>query len=591
MNPDSPDRAEAPETEARPSPPSNRWPPQIKYIVGNEACERFSYYGMKSILAGYITGKVLEGGLGQLDDRATILIHLFVFVNYFMPLFGGWLSDRLIGRYNTILWVSLFYCAGHGVLACSDYAGHLGGVHAKLVCLCVGLGLIAFGSGGIKPCVSAFMGDQFKPEQSHLIQKAYGAFYWSINLGSFFSFLVIPWIKDRHHVEQGHYNFSPAFAVPGLLMALATFIFWLGRKKYMRVPPSRHAKRAGFLKVFFAAWRGWMAAGGSPLVPLASFLSTIGLPLLAIATMAYFALWGNPRQPLSRAIGIIGLGCVGIWYTSVLVTSLLGKLDLGERYWNSARGVCKDDEIGASRTVSPILYIFALIPIFFSLFDQTNSTWVLQGKKMIPCVFHVSLPTVDGIGNWVHHATSSPIERVEFSIGAETMQSVNPFMIMVLVPLLTMVVYPRIGRWASPLKRMTLGMFLAAVSYVAVALIQARIEAGAQLSVLWQNVPYFILTAAEVFTSTTGLEFAFRESAPEMKSTVMSFWLVAISFGDLLVAGITKLFSSSDPNAGAASVTSGRFLVYAGLTFVVGILFSIVATKYQYRDKEAELGR
>src|SRR4051812_49365374 len=91
--------------------PPNRWPAQIKYIVGNEACERFSYYGMTGILAGYISGKISEGGLGQEADTATSIIHTFKFVNYFMPLFGAWLSDRIIGRYHTILWVSLFYCA------------------------------------------------------------------------------------------------------------------------------------------------------------------------------------------------------------------------------------------------------------------------------------------------------------------------------------------------------------------------------------------------------------------------------------------------------------------------------------------------
>src|SRR5580692_7236211 len=225
---------------------SDRWPPQIKNIVGNEACERFSYYGMRSILAGYITGAVLKGGLGQDADTSTNIIHGFVAVNYFMPLFGAWLSDKLIGRYYTILWVSLFYCAGHGVLACSDFAG---GVHGKMTCLYVGLALIAFGSGGIKPCVSAFMGDQFKPEQSHLLQKAYGAFYWSINFGSFFSFLIIPWIKDHH-------GFSLAFAVPGILMAVATFIFWSGTKYYVRVPPSRVSGQAGFFAVLFAALSG-----------------------------------------------------------------------------------------------------------------------------------------------------------------------------------------------------------------------------------------------------------------------------------------------------------------------------------------------
>src|SRR5690348_1275690 len=105
---------------SNPGTSTDRWPKQIKFIVGNEACERFSYYGMKSILAGYIAGEVAKGGLGQTSDKATTVIHNFGFAVYFLPLFGAWLSDKLIGRYYTILWISLFYCLGHGVLACSD---------------------------------------------------------------------------------------------------------------------------------------------------------------------------------------------------------------------------------------------------------------------------------------------------------------------------------------------------------------------------------------------------------------------------------------------------------------------------------------
>lgn len=466
---------------------NNRWPPQIKFIVGNEACERFSYYGMRSILAGYITGEVLRGGLGQSADFSTEVIHLFVFVNYFMPLLGAWLSDKLIGRYHTILWVSLFYCAGHGVLACSDFAG---GVHGKLFCLYTGLALIAFGSGGIKPCVSAFMGDQFKPDQSHLLQKAYGAFYWSINFGSFFSFLAIPWIKN-------HYGYSPAFAVPGILMGIATFIFWLGTKHYVRVPPACETKHAGFFKVFFAA--------------------------------------------------------------------LTGRREPGKSFWDAARSRFSTQEIEAAKSVPPILMVFALIPIFFSLFDQTNSTWVLQGEKM------------------------QPYDFFGFKIGAEEMQSANPAIVMILVPLFTLGIYPRIGKFASPLRRMAIGMFLAATSYLVVAALQQRIEAGVQLSVLWQSLPYLILTAAEVLVSTTGLEFAFREAAPEMKSIIMSFWLLTIAFGDLLVVFVTKIFASAGNES--ASVSSGRFTLYAGATFVVAMLFSVVAAFYRYRDAAAAEGK
>jgi POT family proton-dependent oligopeptide transporter len=138
------------------------------------------------------------------------------------------------------------------------------------------------------------------------------------------------------------------------------------------------------------------------------------------------------------------------------------------------------------------------------------------------------------------------------------------------------------------LRRMSCGMFLAAFSYVVVALLQSRIEAGAQLSVLWQGVPYLILTAAEVLVSTTGLEFAFREAAPQMKSLVMSFWLLAIALGDLLVAAITQTFAGAGESE---SVSTGRFLLYAGVTFVVAILFSIVATRYRYRDAAAAEGK
>ncbi len=466
--------------------PARRWPPQIKYIVGNEACERFSYYGMRSILAGYITGAVMKGGLGQSTDRATEIIHLFVFANYFMPLLGAWLSDKIIGRYRTILWVSLFYCAGHGVLACSDFAG---GVHGKMICLGIGLSLIAFGSGGIKPCVSAFMGDQFKPEQSHLLQKAYGAFYWSINFGSFFAFLVIPWIKNHH-------GYSLAFLVPGILMAIATFIFWLGTKHYVRVPPSRETKSAGFFKVFFAA--------------------------------------------------------------------LTGKREAGKDFWDAARSRFSAQEIDSAKSVPPILFIFALVPVFWSLFDQTNSTWVLQGEKMVPT------------------------KILGLDIGAEQMQSMNPLIVMILVPLFTLGIYPHIGRFAAPLKRMAYGMFLAAGSYLVVAALQSRLEHGAQLNILWQTVPYVILTAAEVLISTTGLEFAYREAAPELKSTIMSFWLLTVAFGNLLVTLITKIFSSA---SGDAAVSTNRFLLYAGLTFVVAILFSIIASFYKYRDAAAARGK
>ena len=473
---------------------ADRWPRQIKFIVGNEACERFSYYGMTSILAGYISGQIADGGLGQSQDTATSIIHTFKFANYFMPLFGAWLSDKIIGRYHTILWVSLFYCAGHGVLACSDLAG---GPHGRLLLLYLGLALIAFGSGGIKPCVSAFVGDQFRPDQSHLLQKAYGAFYWSINFGSFFSFLAIPWIKNHH-------GYSWAFGVPGIAMALATLVFWSGTPHYVRVPPNRQIKKAGFIPVFASAYAN---QPGFALAPALNMLAALGLPLLSMLALLTVALTEN-LTPVVRSIGQAGLVGVGLWYVLIVVTSLLGRSELPDSFWQGARKKYSEQEIAGARSVNPILFVFALVPVFWSLFDQSNSTWVLQGKRMLS--FHL----------------------FGLQIGAEEMQSANPALVMILVPLLTLMVYPRLGKLATPLKRMSFGLFLTAASYIIVAFLQRQVESGAQISVAWQTLPYIVLTTAEVLVSTTGLEFAFTQAAPEMKSTIMSFWMLTIFAGN-----------------------------------------------------------
>jgi POT family proton-dependent oligopeptide transporter len=561
-----------PETKAADEPgaapaPAGRWPRQIKYIVGNEACERFSFYGMKGILALYITGVLLRS-----DDDATNLIALFGAANYFMPLLGAWVSDRYWGRYHTILWISLSYCVGHAVLATSDFIPTISG---KTLALYVGLSLIAFGAGGIKPCVSAFMGDQFKPEQRHLLQKAYAAFYWSINLGSFFSFLVIPFIHK-------HWGYSWAFGVPGIFMAIATFVFWRGTNHYIRVPPSRETKNPGLVAVFVEAYA---RQRGSTLAPLLNVVTAIGLPLLAMAGLT-FAAMTRQTTPLVRCVAWGALACIGVWYIATVVTSVVGCMELPESFWQAARNRYNEAAVAAARSVMPLLFVFALVPVFWALFDQSASTWVLQGQGMAPCELRFRFLDVAAL---FHHG-GLQLTTVGWTIGSEEMQSANPLLIMLMLPVMTWGLYPRLGRLVTPLRRMSGGMFLAAFSYVVVAMLQARLDRGAHLSVLWQTVPYFILTIAEILVSTTGLEFAFREAAPETKSIIMGFWNLTITMGDLMVAGITKALASSHAASQNASVSASRFLDYAAMTFVVAILFSIVAAFYRYRDEAAARG-
>ncbi|MCA9269912.1 MAG: MFS transporter, partial [Planctomycetales bacterium] len=207
------------------SPPAiDHLPGGIPYIVGNELAERFSFYGMKTILFVFMT-QHLMGRNGLVDvmsaNEAQASIHWFTGAAYGLSILGAVLSDAVLGKYRTIIALSLVYCLGHLAIA----------VDETRIGLVLGLGLIALGAGGIKPCVSAHVGDQFGVKNQHLLSRVFQWFYFSINLGAFVATLLTPWLLARF----GH---RTAFGVPGVLMLLATIVFWLGRHRFVHVPPA-----------------------------------------------------------------------------------------------------------------------------------------------------------------------------------------------------------------------------------------------------------------------------------------------------------------------------------------------------------------
>jgi proton-dependent oligopeptide transporter, POT family len=213
-------------------------PPGIPHIIGNEAAERFSFYGMKAILAVFLSQYlfVMDGASGRPmeEARATELVHLFNGAFYLTPFLGAILADVFFGKYKVIMGLSLVYCAGHAALAMMGVFGH------SEKWMIAGMVMIALGAGGIKPCVSAHVGDQFGALNSRLLPRIFNWFYFSINLGAFASMLLTPWLLEW-------YGPHLAFGVPGVLMAIATFVFWLGRKRFAHVPPGG----IGFLKEAF----------------------------------------------------------------------------------------------------------------------------------------------------------------------------------------------------------------------------------------------------------------------------------------------------------------------------------------------------
>lgn len=429
---------------------TDKMPPGIPFIIGNEAAERFSFYGLRAILVVYMTQYLRNraGALAPMNENdANSWYHLFVASNYFFPMFGAILADAFWGKYRTVFWISLVYCAGCIALAADP----------TRTGLFLGLALIALGSGGIKPCVASNVGDQFGTTNRHLVSRAFGWFYFAVNAGSMISIPLTPVLLDK---------FGPrvAFGVPAGLMLLATMIFWSGRHKFVHVPPKGRA----FLRETF--------------------------------TRATFAAFGR----------------------------------LG------------------------ILFIF--VAVFWSLWDQSGGEWVLQAEKMER---HVE------VFGW------------HFELLASQIQAVNAVMILALIPMFQYWFYPAMNAvWRlTPLRKIGLGIFTIGLSFLISAWIEARLGAGVKIHVFWQLPAYLLLSAGEVMTSITALEFAYTQAPTHLKSIVQALYLWSISAGNLFTALVHAFIQNPD---GSNKLPGAMFyLFFAVLAMASAVIFSLIARHYK----------
>ncbi len=421
-------------------------PACLPFLIVNEAAERFSFYGMRTILVIFMIQYLqnTDGALGVMSEpEARSYYHLFTSAVYFFPAIGALIADIWLGKYRTIMSLSLVYCLGHVALAMD---------HTR-VGLAVGLTLIAVGSGGIKPCVSANLGDQFSSANSHLLGKAFYWFYFAINFGAGLSTLLTPWLL--HHIGP-----HLAFGVPGLLMLIATWVFWLGRREYVHIP----AEGRTFLQAF-----------------------------------------------LTR------------------------------------------DSLLAMWRLTPI-YLF--VAFFWALYDQTGSAWVLQARKMDL--------------HWMG------VEWLPSQI-----QFVNPFLIMLLIPLFAYGLYPSIDKVFSltPLRKISIGFFITAIAFVISAVIEMQIASGLRPNIVWQIVAFVVITTAEVMVSITCLEFSYTQAPRALKSFVMALFLFSVSLGNAFTSLVNHFIQNED---GSVRLEGADYYWFFTLVmFGVSILFLAVAKRYK----------
>lgn len=466
----------------------SKFPKSVPFIIGNEAAERFSYYGLRSILvtflvAGFYNPHKIASLVQKATAQANEQTHLFVALSYFMPLLGGLMADWFFGKYKVILWISMVYCMGN--LFTSSFTN-------SLPLFSTGLVLIAIGAGGIKSCVSANVGDQFDKSNQDLLSKVYGWFYFSINAGSMVSTILIPWT---------YANYGPrlAFGIPGILMALATIIFFSGRKMYVKVPPG-------------------------------------------------------------------GVNKNNFVFISVYALFNIGKKKKGQSLLDVAKEKFDPEKVEGIKAVYRVMFVFFFALGFWAVWDQNLSEWVIQLENMNRVV---------------------NLGFVKFTVYPGQVQTFNPLIILMLIPIFNYWVYPRLdkmGLKTTPLRRFGAGLILTAMSFVVIALIQGNIDKGGHPSFWWQVVAYILLSAAEVLVSITGLEYAYTHSPKSMKSTMTAVWLMVVAVGNLITAWVQGKITEG--GFFAKHLAGANFYWYFDVCFIVvfAIAFLIVSPYIKGRN-------
>ncbi|XP_077305849.1 solute carrier family 15 member 2-like [Lithobates pipiens] len=226
------------------------YPLSIMFIIVNEFCERFAYYGMKAVLTLYFLNY-----LGWDRNRSTTIYHAFSGLCYFTPLIGAPIADAWLGKFNTIFWLSILYVFGY-VIESVGAIPSIGNKDLHVVLSMIGLIAIAFGTGTIKPCIPAFGGDQFDAEHVKERGKFFSIFYMAINAGSLISTFVTPILRgDVQCFGQDCY--ALAFGVPAAFMFFAVVVFVSGSGMYRKYPPQGNILAQVFKCIGFAIKNRW----------------------------------------------------------------------------------------------------------------------------------------------------------------------------------------------------------------------------------------------------------------------------------------------------------------------------------------------
>uniref|UniRef100_A0A672QNV0 Solute carrier family 15 member 2-like n=1 Tax=Sinocyclocheilus grahami TaxID=75366 RepID=A0A672QNV0_SINGR len=598
------------------------YPVSIAFIVVNEFCERFSYYGMKAVLTLYFIHY-----LHWDKNLSTAVYHAFSSLCYFTPVLGALIADSWLGKFKTVIYLSIVYVIGHVVKSVGAIPD-VGDSTVHVVLSMLGLVLIAFGTGGIKPCVAAFGGDQFDEEHTEERRKFFSIFYMSINAGSVLSTIVTPILRGDVKCFGGD-CYALAFGVPAALMVIALVVFIAGNGLYKKSPPEGNVLVCVCKCIGFAIrnrwtnskkrpkrshWLDW-AEEKYPKRLIQEIQMVFRVLVLYIPLPMFWALFDQQgsrwtlqatRMNMDFVMGVCF--CVVKMLNALLILVFIPIFDMG--IYPLIR-LCRIKltplrKMAAGMILAALAFCAATV-VEINVIPPPAKESLVQVYNLMDSEVTVQFPGQTVLSDPLksYEVTSlqtntdllfclrifyfcrfinTHTKNINITVGTDEFYAAANYGISqnISVPrgeYNGVVCETNSDQYHIDLGLLDFGAFYTVIlSKVGdrVQFLMEDIQAN-DIHIAWQVPQYVFITAGEVMFSITGLEFSYSQAPASMKSVLQAGWLMTVAFGNVIVLIVAE---------GAGMEQWTEFLLFAGLLVAVSIIFSIMAYFYTYVDPD-----
>ncbi|HEX5272485.1 MAG TPA: peptide MFS transporter [Gemmataceae bacterium] len=533
-------------------------PPGLYVLFFTEMWERFGFYLMVGIFFLYMTDKE-TGGLGMSRAQAADVFGSYMALVYLTPFLGGLLADRYLGYRPTIMMGGLLMALGYLGLA-------LPGAGPSFW---LSLLIIILGNGLFKPNISTLLGNLYSDERYKAHKDAgYNIFYMGINIGAFICNFVAAYLRN-------HYTWGYAFAAGGIGMFIGLTIFLIGQGQVkagdIRKPlrpedmPLVNIVALVFAPAAVFGVIGWFVPTMALGHPFIGSQSTDAFLFACVPVVAfYFSLWWRASHEDRRSIGAL----LAIFGVVVVFWAIFNQAGTALTTWaeNYTDRNLPAALAPAARTLGMVEEVDGKLkerPKLDAQFREEKDAAGNVIKAEEPNTYLLNLPK----NEW------PPEDGKLQLISTEIFQSINPFWVVVMTPVVVGFFNFLKKRGAEPSTpaKIAYGLTISALSaLVMVGAVNATRNGLDKGSAAWLVGAYLVITLGELCLSPMGLSLVSKVSPPRLTALMMGGWFLSTSIGGKLSGTLASMWDGYDNKA-------NFFLANMGLTLVAAVaLFLMV---------------